>query len=545
MSFKIKVNNEELTFEKKVKLLDLTRGNTDYIAAKVNNRVRELDYEVYYEATVEFLTLKDSCAIGQYRRSLLFVFLQAAHLVAPNLRIKLSYSVSRSLFARDANGNAISYDICNQIEKKMHEIVEANYPFEKIIVSNEEAKKIYEDFGLFDKIDILKYRPEKTVHFYVSNGYKNYLFGHMVPSSGYVKKFKLRSYYPGILISYPRSESNGEIPPFIEEQNFAKSLTDSGQWAKKVKLDLVSRIDDLITTPTANDLINICEDKHYRMLVHLGDIIEKQIDSTRLICIAGPSSSGKTTFANRLCDELKSRGFNPIRISLDDYYLEKEKMPVDENGQLDFEHIDCLDIKLFNENMIDLLNGKEVTLPKFNFKKNQREVGRTLKVETKDPIIVEGIHALNEKMTNLIPKNNKFKIFISPQVQLNLDYENPISITDIRLLRRLVRDYKYRGSPAEETFSMWPSVRKGEFRWIYKTQESADYVFDSFLPYEVCVLKKFALPMLKNINKESIYYPDAERLIRLIKYFKNIDDTSAVPCNSLICEFIGGSSYGS
>lgn len=545
MSFKIIVNNEELTFEKKVKLIDLCRGNMDIIAANVNNRIRELDYEVYYDATINFLTLKDSSAIGQYRRSLLFVFLHAAHLVCPDLRIKLSYSVSRSIFARDANGVQISYDMCNAIEKKMHELVEANYPFEKIIVSNEEAQKIYEDYGLQDKIDILKYRPEKTVHFYVCNGYKNYLFGHMVPSTGYVKKFKLRSYYPGILISYPRSESNGDIPQFIEEPNFAKSLIESGQWAKAVKLDLVSKINDKITDSTAANLINICENKHYRMLVHLGDIIEKQIDNTRLICIAGPSSSGKTTFANRLCDELKSRGFSPVRISLDDYYLTKDKMPIDENGNIDFEHIDCLDINLFNQNMIDLLNGKEVSIPKFDFKTNKRTVGRVLKVDHKNPIIVEGIHALNEQMTNAIPKSNKFKIFISPQVQLNLDYENPISITDIRLLRRIVRDNKYRNSPAEETISMWPSVRKGEFRWIYKTQEDADYVFDSFLPYEVSVLKKFALPLLKGIDKESIYYPDAERLIRMIKYFKTIEDTRCIPCNSLICEFIGGSSYGS
>ena len=545
MSFKVKVNNNEFSFEKKVRLVDLCHGNMDIIAAKVNNAVRELDYEVYYDASVEFLTLKDSCAIGQYRRSLLFVFLYAAHLVCPELRIKLSYSVSRSIFARDANGVQISYDMCQAIEKKMHEIVSANYRFEKIIVSNEEAQKLYQDFNLQDKIDILKYRPEKTVHFYVCNGYKNYLFGHMVPSTGYVKKFKLRSYYPGILISYPRSENGGEIPQFNEEPNFAKSLVESGQWAKTVKLDLVSRINDQITTPSAADLINICEDKHYRMLVHLGDIIEKQIDYTRLICIAGPSSSGKTTFANRLCDELKSRGFNPIRISLDDYYLTRDKMPIDENGQIDFEHIDCLDINLFNQNMIDLLNGKEVILPKFDFKINKRIDGRTLKVGPKDPIIVEGIHALNEQMTNAIPKSNKFKIFISPQVQLNLDYENPISITDIRLLRRIVRDNKYRNSPAEETISMWPSVRKGEFRWIYKTQEDADYVFDSFLPYEVCVLKKYALPLLRGIDKDSVYFPDAQRLIRMIKYFKNIDDINCIPCNSLICEFIGGSSYNS
>jgi uridine kinase len=544
MSFKIKLNNETLTFEKKIRLIDLSKGDKSYIAAKVNNRVFELDYEVYYDAEVVFLTLKDSIAIGHYRRSLLFIFLHAAHLVCPEIRFKLSYSISRAIFARDVNGGIVSPDTVEKIEAKMHELVNKDYPFEKIIVSNEEAEKIYKDYKLQDKIDILKYRPEKTVHFYVCNGYKNYLFGRMVPSTGYIQKFKLKPYNPGLLITYPRSECNGEIPPFTEEPNFSKSLTESGRWAKKVGLDLVSGINGQIKTPEAQDIINICEDKQYRMLVHLGDIIEQQIDTTRLICVAGPSSSGKTTFANRLCDELKSRGFTPIRVSLDDYYLQREDVPVDEDGNPDFEHIDALDKKLFNENMLDLLNGKEVTLPKFNFKKNQREAGRTLKIKSTDPIIVEGIHALNEEMTSLIPKSNKFKIFISPQVQLNLDYENPISLTDVRLLRRIVRDFKYRSASAEETFSMWPSVRKGEFRWIYKTQEDADYVFDSFLPYEVCVLKRFALPLLKSVDKDSIYYPDALRLIRMIKYFKDIDP-KFIPCNSLICEFIGGSSYES
>ena len=544
MSFKITINNETQTFEKKIKLTKLTKGDKSIICAKVNNHIRELDYEVYYDADVSFLTLEDGKSIGQYRRSLFFIFLYAAHLIVPKVRFKLSYSISRSLFARDVKGEPISPDTVTKIEHKMREIVEKDYPFEKIIVQNEEAKQIYTDYNLPDKIEILQYRPEKTVHFYVCNGYKNYMFGHMVPSTGYITKFKLRSYNPGLLISYPRSETHGEIPPFTEEPNFAKSLTESGTWAKKVGLDLVSGINRQINTPEAANIINICEDKHNRMLVHLGDIIEQQIDNTRLICIAGPSSSGKTTFANRLCDELKSRGFNPVRISLDDYYLQKEQIPVDENGEVDYEHIDALDKKLFNENILDLINGQEVNLPRFEFKTNTRQKGKVLKVDRHDPIIIEGIHALNEEMTSLIPKNNKFKIFISPQVQMNLDYENPISLTDIRLLRRIVRDFKYRSASAEETFSMWPSVRKGEFKWIYKTQEDADYVFDSFLPYEPCVLKRFALPLLKTINKDNIYFSDAQRLIRMLKYFKDIE-TTYVPCNSLLCEFIGGSSYQS
>lgn len=543
MSFKITINNETKIYEKSVELLELSKGNKDYICAKVNNHVRELNYLVDYDAKIQFLTLKDSLSIGHYRRSLLYIFLYAAKLIMPNTQFKLSYSISRSIFARDIKGLPITPLQCEQIENKMHEIVDKDIPLIKHIVSREEANEYYLKMKQTDKAKILKSRPEKTVHFFSCEEYKNYLYGRMVPSTGYIKSFKLRSYNPGIMISYPRSEVGGKIPPFKEEPNFAKSLTESGTWAKTVGFDLVSKINEAITIPEAPNLINLCEDKHNRMLVHLGDIIEKQITTTRLICIAGPSSSGKTTFANRLCDELKSRGFHPIRISLDDYYLDKEQVPLDEDGNYDFEHIDALDKDLFNQNILNLLNGEKVTLPKFNFKNNKRENGRTLKVNSQDPIIIEGIHALNEEMTYLIPKNNKFKIFISPQVQLNLDYENPISLTDVRLIRRIVRDFKYRSSDAEETLSMWPSVRKGEFKWIYKTQEGADYVYDSFLPYELCVLKQFALPLLYKIKKESIYFPAALRLIRTLKYFKEVS-TKFVPCNSILCEFIGGSSYG-
>jgi len=543
MSFKVKINNKEFSFEKKVKLVDLTEGNEDYICAKVNNQVRELNYEVYYDANVTFLTLKNSCAIGTYRRSVVFLFLMAAHLVYPKYRFKISYSFSRCLYAQEiSNHEPMSEEMTEAIENKMQELVKEDFPFVKMIVPNDDAKKIYEGYKLTDKIEILQYRPEKTVHFYNCNGYLNYMFGRMVPSTGYLKLFKLRTYSPGILISYPRAEYDGQIPPYKEETVFSNALFNSYEWSNKVHLSSVAEINTQITTPTANNLINICEDKHYRMLVELGNIIENKIDSVRLICIAGPSSSGKTTFANRLVDELKSRGINPIRISLDDYYLDKDLVPLDENGEKDFETIDSLDKKLFMQNMLDLLNGKKVDLPKFNFKKNERVVGRSIQIGPKDPIIVEGIHALNEQMTSLIPKHNKFKIFISPQVQINLDNENPISMSDVRLLRRIVRDNQFRSSSAEETLSMWRSVRKGEFKWIYSTQEDANYVFDSFLNYELCVMKRYALPLLKSISKDSKYFPDAERLIRLLKYYKDIDP-KFVPCNSLLHEFIGGSSY--
>lgn len=278
------------------------------------------------------------------------------------------------------------------------------------------------------------------------------------------------------------------------------------------------------------------------MLTELGDRIMEDIDDIRLIGIAGPSSSGKTTFANRLRTELMSRGLRPIRLSIDDYYLPRDQAPRDENGDFDLESIYALDIELFNKNMYDLINGEEVQLPHFDFKIGGRVPGRKLKIEPDQPLIIEGIHALNEQLTSYIPKHQKFKIYISPQAQINIDDQNPISLTDLRLLRRIVRDNKYRNASALDTMKMWPSVRAGEFKWIYDTQEEADYVYNSLLSYELAVMKKHALPLLHEFDYLSEFFPLAERLIRMLKYFKDLDE-KWVPSNSLLREFIGGSCY--
>ena len=549
MKFTITYNGKSETFEKKVKLIELTNDDKNIICANVNGRIRELDYDVYYDANVTFLTLADHDAMGIYEKGIRFLFVMASHLVYPGIKFKMTYSVSRSIFAQLISDDGkrslfVTPSMVQKIEEKMLEIVKADYKFERLIKTNEEASKIYQEFNLPDKNSILEYRPEKTVHFYNCNGYFNYMYGRMVPSTGYLKNFKLRFYAPGILIQYPRSEYDGKIPPFKDEPTFSDTLINAQKWSSLVKLSTVSEINKKIKNNELSvvELINLCENKHNRMLCELGQKIENQIDTIRLICIAGPSSSGKTTFADRLTMELKSRGINPIRVSIDDYYKRREDVPLDDDGNYDFESIEALDVDLFNEDILNLLNGQEVHLPTFSFKENKRTFDRKVMLGPKDPIIIEGIHALNEKMTISIPNYLKFKIYISPQAQINLDNENPISLTDIRLLRRIVRDNQYRGSGAIETLSMWPSVRKGEFKWIYATQEYANYVFDSFLNYELCVLSKHALPLLRKIDPESEYGPDAERLIGLIKYFKPIDE-KWIPCSSILKEFIGGSCY--
>ena len=515
MSFTLNIDGLSSTFEKKVKLLDLTKGDKDIICATVNGRVRELDYDVYYDADVKFLKVNDHDAMGIYERGIRFIFAMAVHNLVPGLRFRLTYSVSRSIYAQvdalDDQTKFLSEEMVKQISNEMKRIVEADYPFKRFIKTNEEAEEIYKKFNLDDKLEVLQYRPEKTVHFYDCNGYCNYMYGKMVPSTGYLKSFKLIFYTPGLLIQYPRSEVNGEIPVFKDEPVFADALIRSRDWSNLTDLSFVSHINQKIKDNELStvELINLCENRHNRMLCDLGQTIEYNIKKIRLICIAGPSSSGKTTFADRLTAELKSRGINPIRISMDDYYKRREDVPKDEDGNYDFECTEALDIKLFNQNLVSLLNGWEVNLPSFDFKTNDRVFNRKVKIGPNDPIIIEGIHALNEAVTSSIPKYLKFKIYISD---------------------------------AEETISMWPVVRKGEFKWIYNSQEDANYVFDSFLNYELCVIKKHAMPLLQAIDKEGEYGPDAERLISLLKYFKDIDE-KRIPSTSLLKEFIGGSCY--
>ena len=544
MSFKLHYLGQEKEFDKKVRLLDLIdKEDKSIICARVNNRVRELTYEVYYDANVEFLTVKDGDATKIYEASLRFVLAMAFKRVYPDLKIRLCYNVSRSIFIQLLNSKKYAdLEMVNKIEKEMQNIIAKDYPLKRFVVSKEEAKEIYKQNDMEDKLDILKYRPEKTVHLYDCDGYLNYMFSHMVPSTGYLKSFKLRLYQPGIILQYPRSECGGTIPEFIDAPTFGKTLKESHSWGIIAGADSVAGINEHIKHDGVIDFIQLCEARHNRMLTTLGDMVESDISNIRLICIAGPSSSGKTTFANRLRIELLSRGIKPIRISIDDYYLPKSLAPVDEDGKPDLESIEALDIELFNKDMLDLISGKTVQLPKFDFKIGKRVPGRVLKVGENEPIIIEGIHALNERMTTLIPKHQKFKIFIAPQAQINLDNVNPISITDLRLLRRIVRDYKFRAASAEETMSMWPSVRRGEFKWIYDTQEGADYVYNSMLSYELCVMKKYALPLLQAIEQDDPYFPIAERLIRMLKYFDDMPD-EWVPCNSLMREFIGGSCY--
>ena len=544
--FKVIMGEKTFVLDQKTPIKNLIseEDKYKYFAAKVNNRLRELTYELCFDCTVELLDASKNDAIKVYETSLRFLLAMAFNNLYPDYQIRISYNISRSLLVSILTPDDVIADkkLVNSIKEELDRLVSLDLPFEKATLSKEEAKLHYKKQNQVDKEAILKYRPEKNCHFNICDNYMNYMYGYMVPSTGYIKSYKLFSYDGQIVVQYPRYEYNGEIPPFDDQQTFFKVLKQSHKWAKICNAELVSKMNDHIDKDTDVDFINMCETLHNDNLAKLGEIIYKDIDNIRLICIAGPSSSGKTTFSNRLRIELMSKGIKPLRISLDMYYKKRELCPKDENGKLDFESIYALDLDLFNEHILALINGEEVALPKFDFETNQITYQEKIKIDRSTPIIIEGIHALNDQLSYAIPKHQKFKIYIAPQFQINIDNHNPISYTDIRLLRRIVRDRASRGTSAEQTLEMWPSVRKGEFKWIYPYQEGCNYVYNSALTYELCIMKKYAMPALQEIKSDSPHYITANRLLKFLKYFKEMDETW-VPCNSLLREFIGGSCF--
>lgn len=543
---KLIVKDQTYTYDKPTALKDIsTQLNIkDALAATINGRLRELSYILTEDATIEFLDYTHPDAIRIYESTLRYTIAKAVMNLFPLCKIKFNYSISRSMLAiLDCIEEPLSPSLVEKIEQEVKRLIDLDLPIERKRVSIGEATLKYTELDMLDKVQILKYRDEDYVNMYACDGYINYMFGYMLPSTGYLKSFKLFLYYPGFIIQYPRAELNGEIPTFKDEPTFGAALKEVAKWGKIIQGNTIAKINEYAKDhKSAVDFVNMCETKHNHQLMELGSLIHDNIDNIKLIAIAGPSSSGKTTFSNRLRVELMSRGMKPIMISIDDYYLGKDYAPKNEDGSPDLEHVDALDVKRFNDDMAKLVRGERVTLPHFNFKTGKREDGLTIQLDLDTPMIIEGIHALNERLTESIPKFQKFNIYISPQTQLHIDHHNPISITELRLLRRIVRDQKYRNSSPIDTMNMWPSVRRGEFKWIYPFQKEANYVFNSELTYEFAVLKKHAIAQLQAVPKDSKHFITANRLLKFLKYFKDIED-DIVPCNSLLREFIGGSSF--
>lgn len=541
--YKLNIEGKEYTYQENKTLEQISKdlGLKGVLAAKVNNRIRELSYYVNYDAKVEFIDLSNPEGVRIYQSTLRYLIVYAVKNLYPKASVKFSHFISRS-FLLTINGVKESEEVALELSKELDKIIKADYPINRLKVSKEEAKKIYEEEGFLDKIDVIKYRPEETVNMAECNGYRNYMFNYMLPRTSYITGYELRYYYPGIIVQYPRSEAKGTIPEFEDSPALSKMIKEAYQWSRTCKVNNIASMNEFTDTREFVDFVNMCETKHNNMLSDLGEKIKNNIENIKLIAIAGPSSSGKTTFCNRLRVELMSRGIFPLMISIDDYYMSRDKYPLDEYGKPDYEHIESLDIAYFNKQLTELIEGKEVTLPSLNFETGEREIGKKVHLEKGQPILIEGIHGLNERLTESIPRENKFKIFISPFCQLNIDNHNPIMATDIRMLRRIVRDSKFRKTSPSETFSLWENVRKGEFKWIYPFQDEADFTYNTELTYEIMVMKKYALPALQSIDSNDQYYIEANRLIKFLKYIKDIDD-KYVPCNSILREFIGDSCF--
>jgi len=545
------MENEVLTItyegkeEKTIEELIPNGKNFCFVRAEIENRLRELSYVVKGPVTIKLFKLAgDTESMYIYKNTLRYVVSMAVRNVLPDVSVKFSNDISRSIYVRASEPSKFKINtlLIAEIEKEIQRLIDADLPIKKRLITKKEAIAQYKAVNMEDKLDILAYRSEQMVHQYVCGDYFDYMYGYMMPSTGYIHTFKILPKMPGFLVQFPRAEFKGQIPPFTRETVFERTLEASRKWSALVGLSTIADVNDTVRNLGSTDFIMMSEAHHSNQLAELGLQIVNSPSEIKLICIAGPSSSGKTTFANRLRLELLSLGINPIRLSVDDYYLPKVDMIKEPDGSVDLESIKAFDVQLFNQDMLKLIEGEKVTIPAYDFKTGSRHPGRTLQLAEGQPIIVEGIHALNEQLTNLIPKHEKFKIFIAPQAQINVDDHTPISLTDLRLLRRIVRDAKFRHSSAEETLDMWPSVRKGEFTWIYSTQESADYVFNSLLPYELCVMREHAMPLLSQVKKTSKHYVTCRRLINFLKYFEKVDENN-VPDNSLMREFIGGSCF--
>ncbi len=548
----ITIYNKKMSVPEGTRVIDLMseEDRHNFLVCRIGAQIKELRYRLSEKnegAVISFKGLEHIEGGKAYEASLRFIISMAFRNIYPDVKIRFGYNVSRSVFCQSLTPEFNMYRAAEKIKKEVSRIIEADLPIERVTVTKEEAEEIYRRFGHLDKIDILRYRPENTVHLYACGGYYDYMHSYMVASTGCIKEYLIEPYSPGLIIQYPRYELNAKIPAFVEESTYSRTLQRAYKWSKKAQLQTIADINRNVESGRIADFVQMCEARHNSMLSALGAAIEEDIDNIRLICIAGPSSSGKTTFCNRLRIELLSRGIKPVMISMDDYYRDRESICRIQNvdlGNVDLEHINCLDTERFNQDLFDLINGEEVTLPHFNFKTGKREDGRKLRVEENHPIIIEGIHALNEKLTSSIPKHQKYKIYIAPQAQINIDDHSPLNITDLRLIRRIVRDMSFRGSPAAKTIDMWQSVRNGEFKWIYPNQEGANFVFNSALQYELCVLRTKALPALREIRDTDPQFLVANRLIKYLKYFRPIEgDEAVIPCNSLIREFIGGSCF--
>ena len=512
----------------------------------VNGKIRELTKKVERDCTVSFLTLQDEIGHKTYERTATMMLIKAVYDVLEKEqhveKIKVEFAIGQGYFCSLKADFKIKQEFVDRINQRMTEMVEQRIPIEKKSFPLDDAVELFKKQGMTDKVKLFRYRRSSSVNVYSLDGFYDYYYGYMLPDTGYMKYFNVIAYEDGLMLILPYTKQPDKIEFFEPRENLFHTLRESSVWNQYNGIDTVGDLNDWVCHGNLAELILVQEAEQERKIGEIAkDIVRR--GGVKFVMIAGPSSSGKTTFSHRLSIQLRTLGMVPQPIALDNYFVNRENTPLDENGNYNFECLEAIEVELFNQNMCELLAGKTVEMPEFNFLTGQREYhGNFMKLGAEDILVIEGIHGLNDKMSYALPNDSKYKIYISALTSLNIDAHNRIPTTDGRLLRRMVRDARTRGASAKKTIAMWPSVRKGEEENIFPYQESADAMFNSVLIYELAVLKQYAEPLLFCIDKEEPEYFEAKRLLKFLEYFLGIDSTN-LPQNSICREFIGGSCF--
>lgn len=514
------------------------------LLAYMDGKLRELFTPMTKDCHVRFVTLKEQAGYMAYKRTATLMFLKACEDLlgtGATTKIALDYSIGNSIFCDFLEDRVIDEAFARSIQKRMEELAKANLPITKRSLDTDQAAKYFDRIGFKGKKELFQFRRESKMNIYSLDGYDNYFYGYMAPSTGYISAFLVSAYQHGVVLQIPKRKQTEEIVPFTPQPKLFHVMQRSREWTKTMGVDTVGALNDVITHGNINHLILLQEGLQEKLLADIADEIVSK--NKRIILIAGPSSSGKTTFSHRLSIQLQIAGLTPHPVSMDDYFLDRELSPRDENGNYNFETIASLDVDLLTKHINQLLDGEEIDVPSYNFITGKREYhGHKLKIGEKDVLVMEGIHGLNGALTNEIPEDAKYRIYVSALNQINLDEHNRIPSSDGRLLRRIVRDAMTRGNDARETISRWDSVRKGEEDNIFPYQEEADVMFNSAQIYEIAVLKQYAEPLLFAVPKDCPEYQEAKRLLKFLEYFLNIP-SEAIPKTSLLREFIGGSCF--
>lgn len=546
-----KNKNLSKEFEEGTSLFEIYQGfdlNMPYgpVSARVNNKVEDLNFKVYYNKDVEFLDITNASGMRTYVRSLCFILTKAVSELYPNGNILLEHPVSKGYFCKLCIDRTIGLDDVIRIKQRMQEIIKADLPFIRHEKHTDEIIRLFKERGMDDKVKLLETSGQLYSCYQQLGDTIDSYYGSLVPSTGYIRLFDIVKYYDGLLLRIPNRKNPDKLEEVVKQEKMLDVFQEYHRWNEILGISTVGDLNQACNRGMATDLINVSEALQEKKIVRIADEITNRNENgqrVKLVLISGPSSSGKTTFSKRLSIQLMTNGLRPYPISLDDYFVNREDTPLDENGQHDFESLYALDLPFFEAQLKALLAGEEVELPRFNFNIGKREPsGKKLRIDDNMILILEGIHALNPALTPNIPAANKYKIYVSALTTILLDNHNYIPTTDNRLLRRIIRDYKYRSHSAEATINRWPSVRAGEEKWIFPYQEYADAMFNSALIFELAVLKDHVEPVLRKVPNNSPAYSEAHRLLRFLSHFVPVQDEE-LPPTSLLREFLGGSSF--